>query len=94
VTAGVLKGEAMAQSYEHLIKIRIPAGFSGRLRRAREARGWTPADLALALDIQASTIKSWESGQVFWISVAALDALATALEVEPAWLLTRPMDDV
>jgi transcriptional regulator with XRE-family HTH domain len=83
----------MAHRDEHRIKVRIPAGFGGRLRRSREAREWTPTDLAQALGVQASTISSWESGHVFWISVAALTDLASALEVEPAWLLTRPVED-
>jgi transcriptional regulator with XRE-family HTH domain len=83
----------MAHGDEHLIKVRIPAGFSCRLRRARAARGWGPADLAQALGVQTTTVNSWESGQVFWISITALNALAAALEVEPAWLLTRPLED-
>jgi ribosome-binding protein aMBF1 (putative translation factor) len=89
--ATVLKGRHMAPSDEHPRKVRVPAGFSGRLRKARLARGWSPTELAHALNLRPSAVHSWEAGHVFWITRSTLTALATALEVEPGWLLTRPL---
>jgi transcriptional regulator with XRE-family HTH domain len=86
-------GATMARVLERTASIRIPGGFSGRLRKARAARGCTRKELAAALGINAGFIATWENGQSFWISPAMLDALATALHVEPAWLLTRPLVD-
>jgi transcriptional regulator with XRE-family HTH domain len=36
--------------------------FGTRLKRFREARGWTQEQLALELDVSKATISKWESG--------------------------------
>ena len=36
--------------------------FALRLKRLREARGWTQLELARALKVQQSTVSRWECG--------------------------------
>jgi transcriptional regulator with XRE-family HTH domain len=69
--------------------VRIPAGFAGRVRRARLALNLSQAELANAIGVRPSTIKSWESCAAFWLTPAQLSALATTLQVDPDWIMTH-----
>jgi transcriptional regulator with XRE-family HTH domain len=57
------------------------------LRRARQARGWSQADLAAQLGVSKSLISRIEQGRAN-ITLATVEQLASALGVTPADLLS------
>ncbi|HEY1750918.1 MAG TPA: helix-turn-helix transcriptional regulator [Caulobacteraceae bacterium] len=64
--------------------------LGNRLKEARAARGWTQADLALAVSVSRKTINTIEN-QVFVPSTVLALSLARALEttVEALFFLTE-----
>lgn len=60
--------------------------LGGRLSRARDAAGQTPAQLARRLGVQTSTIKAWESDRS-QPRANRLSMLAGVLNVSLSWLL-------
>lgn len=67
--------------------------LGNRLKEARAARGWTQADLALAVGVSRKTINTIEN-QVFVPSTVLSLSLAQALEttVEGLFFLTDAAD--
>ena len=65
--------------------------LGNRLKEARAARGWTQADLALAVSVSRKTINTIEN-QVFVPSTVLALSLARALKttVEALFFLTEP----
>jgi putative transcriptional regulator len=65
--------------------------LGNRLKEARAARGWTQADLALAVGVSRKTINTIEN-QVFVPSTLLALGLAQVLEttVEALFFLTEP----
>jgi putative transcriptional regulator len=65
--------------------------LGNRLKEARAARGWTQADLALAVGVSRKTINTIEN-QVFVPSTVLALGLARSLEttVEALFFLTEP----
>jgi putative transcriptional regulator len=65
--------------------------LGNRLKEARAARGWTQADLALAVSVSRKTINTIEN-QVFVPSTVLALSLARALEttVEALFFLIEP----
>ncbi len=65
--------------------------LGNRLKAARAARGWTQAELALAVGVSRKTINTIEN-QVFVPSTVLALGLAQALEtsVEALFFLTEP----
>lgn len=59
------------------------------LRDARKAADLTQAELAARVGVRQATISDLESGKSTRIEFALLDALCTALGVEPGELLLR-----
>jgi transcriptional regulator with XRE-family HTH domain len=59
-----------------------------RIRRAREAKGWSRFDLAIALEVSPSSIQRWEEGKL--PSVNRLVKLAEVLEKSPDYLTEPP----
>ncbi|MCQ4143189.1 ImmA/IrrE family metallo-endopeptidase [Vogesella sp. AC12] len=68
------------------------AGFQGgRLIQARAARGMTQSALSELSGVSSPSISKWERGEQF-PEPAALERVATALELPATWFL-RPMPD-
>ena len=68
----------------------------GRLSRARDALGLTPAQLARRLGVKTATIQGWESDRAL-PRANRLSMLAGVLAVSPSWLLhgigSAPVED-
>jgi len=64
-----------------------PKEVGTRIRRARESRGWSRFDLAIAMEASPSSIQRWEEGKL--PSVNKLVRLSEVLE-KPADYLTEP----
>jgi transcriptional regulator with XRE-family HTH domain len=60
-----------------------------RVKEAREARGMTQSALAELAGVRRATVHAIESGATTGIDFAVLEALADALDVDPAWLIAR-----
>ncbi len=60
--------------------------FRQRLRQARKEAGFSQATLARAIGVKVGTISTWEHGRRL-PSGTNLIGLASALEVDPVWLL-------
>lgn len=58
------------------------AGLADALIKARIARGWTQADLAVALGVAEQQIQRYESTKYAGASLARLGDIAAALKVE------------
>ena len=67
----------------------LPTVFGQRLLEAREARGWTQAELARRAMLPAMMISHYETGARANPSLITLQRLADALEVAIEWLLGR-----
>lgn len=64
----------------------LAAGQAERLRRTREAKGWSLRDLAAAAGVTTRTISAIEMGGKGETSCAVMGALADALGVPRGWL--------
>lgn len=62
--------------------------FAERIKQAREARGWTQAQLAARIGVSRPTISQWEAGQTDKVKGAHLLAAARALDRDPNWLFS------
>lgn len=60
-----------------------------RVRELREALGLTQAELAERADVRRATVNRIENARVTAIDLAVLDRIATALKVEPGFLIVR-----
>lgn len=61
--------------------------IGSRIKEARALRGLTMAELAEKIGINKSSIKRYEDGSIAKPKLPALNAIARALDVNPAWLL-------
>jgi transcriptional regulator with XRE-family HTH domain len=68
----------------------IRAILASNVRHWREQRGWAPADLARRVGISNQRIAAIENGSLSDVRIGLVEAIAQALEVEVAELLTRP----
>lgn len=59
-----------------------------RLRTARLARGWSQLELAVRCGLHAQIIGRIERGQTPTPRMTTIGALARALDIAPAWLLS------
>lgn len=66
--------------------------MTNRLRDAREARGWTQVQLAKKSGVDQSNISKIERDGGEWVTWRTVEALATALDVKPAWLFPSSSD--
>ena len=57
-----------------------------RLKSVREGKGLTKAELALALDVDLSTIEKWEDGRIE-IDIASLTAIVKILDCRVSEIL-------
>lgn len=71
--------------------IRIPSFSGERLRAARSDRHWSQGRLAAQLDVRLTTIGAWERG-LRTPEPPTFLALALALSLDPADLLTVPVE--
>jgi len=60
----------------------------------RDAKGWTQRELAEAANVRIATVSRIENHMPQTIDLAVLDRLATALGVDPGFLLVRVKDQV
>ena len=60
-----------------------------RLREIRKAKGWTQTELATRAGVRQATISSLERGPVKKLDMSVLEKLASALEVDPGYLIVR-----
>jgi transcriptional regulator with XRE-family HTH domain len=63
--------------------------LSIRVRELRDARGWTQQQLADAAGVRIATISRLENHHPTSIDLRVLDKLASALKVEPGFLIVR-----
>jgi transcriptional regulator with XRE-family HTH domain len=67
-------------------RLSIQTTFSRNLRRAREQRGFSQAELAERAELSASHMNDLEQGRK-WVSSDSMERLAEALGLEPYMLL-------
>lgn len=68
------------------------AEIGSRIKYAREMRGLTMAELADKVGVNKSTVKRYEDALIANPKLPALQSIALALGVSPAWLLCRSED--
>jgi transcriptional regulator with XRE-family HTH domain len=68
---------------------RVPSFDGSRLQQGREAKGWSRGRLAAAVSKTVASVSGWERN-VRTPEAATLVALAKALGLQPADLLSRP----
>ena len=68
------------------------AEIGSRIKYARELRGLTMAELADKVGVNKSTIKRYEDALIANPKLPALQSIALALGVSPAWLLCKSED--
>lgn len=66
----------------------IKQQFGLALKREREKLKWTQEELANEIDVDQAYISRVEAGQVN-LTLETIEALATALEIDPAVLFTK-----
>ena len=66
----------------------LRAILARNLRQLRQAKGWSQEEIAARADITANYVSSLEREE-YAATVDVLEALAGALEVEPAALLQK-----
>ncbi len=60
-----------------------------RLESRRTALGLTLDDVALRVGVAKSTIQRYEKGKIEKLKLPVIDAIAAALDADPAWLLGK-----
>lgn len=65
--------------------------FGERLREARQARFLTQEQLGDHLGVSKQSIQNFEHGMKAPFSLQFIHAVADLLEVEPSWLMGRPV---
>lgn len=65
--------------------------FAERLKKAREAKGLSQADLADAVGVRAQQIWRYEAGRAIPDNYERVEKLAEVLELDPAYLAGREM---
>lgn len=70
---------------EDIVEKNIQTGK--RIQSRREALGLNLGDIAREVGVAVSTIQRYEKGKIEKIKLPVIDAIAKALQVDPAWLL-------
>ena len=65
-----------------------------RIETRRKELGLTLADLAAEVDLSASTIQRYEKGRFEKIKMPVIEAIASALYVNPAWVIGYCADPI
>ena len=65
-----------------------------RMEQARKERGLTLKDVATTIGVAASTVQRYEKGNFSSIKMPVGEAIASALDVNPAWLTGHTDDPV
>lgn len=73
--------------------VEAPLAFGERVRRLREAKGWSRAELARRIRVSGGVVGEWESAKIQTVKGPNLVALAEALGTTPAYLLTGEAAD-
>jgi transcriptional regulator with XRE-family HTH domain len=60
-----------------------------RIRELRDAKGWSQDELARRAQVRQATISNFERGKTRSVDLDVLDRIATALRVDPAFLIVR-----
>lgn len=60
-----------------------------RIQRRREELGLNLGDIAKEVGVAVSTIQRYEKGKIEKIKLPVIEAIAKALQVDPAWLLCQ-----
>lgn len=60
-----------------------------RIRELREALGWTQSELGRRASVRQATISAIENEQTKGVDFEVLERLASALGVDPAFLIVR-----
>ena len=63
--------------------------LSLRIKEVRVTKGWTQAELAEKAGVRRATVNRIENARVKAIDLEVLEKLATALEVDPAYLVVK-----
>ena len=61
-----------------------------RIQSRREELGMNLGDIAKEVGVAVSTIQRYEKGKIEKMKLPVIEAIAKALQVDPAWLLTLP----
>ena len=61
--------------------------IGNRIREARETAELTKKELAHRIHVADSTIMRYEKGQINKIKIPVIEAIATALNVNPMWII-------
>ncbi len=67
----------------------MPRPLRLRIRELRDAKGWSQEELARRAQVRQATISNFERGKTRSVDLDVLDRIATALRVDPAFLIVR-----
>lgn len=65
------------------------AEIGNRIRRARNLRSATLDDIAQKVGVTKSTVQRYENGKINNIKIPVVESIATALGVNPAWIVGK-----
>jgi transcriptional regulator with XRE-family HTH domain len=60
-----------------------------RIKSAREEKGMTLQDIADKIGVAKSTIQRYEAGTIDNIKLPVISSIASALDVDPSWLIGK-----
>ncbi len=65
------------------------AEIGNRIRHARDLRAATLDDIAQKVGVTKSTVQRYENGKINNIKIPVVESIATALGVNPAWIIGK-----
>ncbi|MEH2949515.1 helix-turn-helix transcriptional regulator [Sporofaciens sp. JLR.KK001] len=68
------------------------AEIGSRIKYARDLKDATLEDIAKKVGVTKSTIQRYEAGKISAIKIPVVDAIAIALNVNPAWIVGKSDD--
>lgn len=68
------------------------AEIGNRIKYARDLKDATLEDVAKKVGVTKSTIQRYEAGKISAIKIPVVDAIAIALNVNPAWIVGKSDD--
>lgn len=66
--------------------------IGNRIRSVREEKGLSLDDIAMQIGVTRSTVQRYECGKIEKPKLPVLEAIARALQVNPAWLVGKSDD--
>jgi Predicted transcriptional regulators len=60
-----------------------------RVKELREAKGWSQSELSRQSEVRRATIAAIEKGETTGVDFDVLESLATALGVDPGFLIVK-----